>query len=175
MSPISVSSAAEVLEAERATYVDRTPKSAEQFKRRLNAFPGGDTRLVTFYPPHPAQIERATGIDMEDLDGNHYADFLQNYTSMITGHRHPAVMEAAIEMMGQLTGAAAPVPNQLELAEEIIRRVDSIERIRFTNSGTEAIEGSLKLAAASPRGRRTPRARCPRSARRNPPSTWAAP
>lgn len=139
MSPISVSSAAEVLEAERATYVDRTPKSAEQFKRRLNAFPGGDTRLVTFYPPHPAQIERATGIDMEDLDGNHYADFLQNYTSMITGHRHPAVMEAAIEMMGQLTGAAAPVPNQLELAEEIIRRVDSIERIRFTNSGTEAM------------------------------------
>ena len=54
------------------------------------------------------------------------------------GHRHPAVMEVTLEMLGRLTGAAAPVPCQLELAEEIIRRVDSIERVRFTNSGAES-------------------------------------
>jgi glutamate-1-semialdehyde 2,1-aminomutase len=73
-------------------------------------------------------MDRAEGVVMTDLDGNEYLDFLQNYTSLVMGHRHPAVMEATLEMLGRLTAAAAPVPAQLELAEEIIRRVDSIER-----------------------------------------------
>lgn len=139
----TVSPAADVLERERTAFVARTPNSGARLDRRLAAFPGGDTRAATFYTPYPAQIDRAEGIVLTDLDGNEYLDFLQNYTSLIMGHRHPAVMEATIEMLGRLTAAAAPVPCQLELAEEIIRRVDSIERVRFTNSGAE----SMLLAA----------------------------
>jgi glutamate-1-semialdehyde 2,1-aminomutase len=111
-------------------------------------FPGGDTRLAAFYSPYPAAIERADGIELEDLDGNRYADFLLNYTSLIMGHRHPAVMEAAAEMIGRLTGVAAPAPAQLELAEEIVRRVGSVERVRFTNSGTESNQIAVWAARA---------------------------
>jgi glutamate-1-semialdehyde 2,1-aminomutase len=128
----------DVLERERSAFVARTPISGARLDRRLAAFPGGDTRAATFYGPYPAQIDRAEGIVLTDLDGNEYLDFLQNFTSLIMGHRHPAVMEVTIEMLGRLTAAAAPVPCQLELAEEIIRRVDSIERLRFTNSGAES-------------------------------------
>ena len=133
-----VSAAAEVLERERKQFEARTPRSRERFQRALEVFPGGDTRIATFYHPYPVAIERAEGIDLVDLDGNHYADFLLNYTSLITGHRHPEVMAAAAEAMSRLTGVAAPVPGQVELAEELVRRVPSVERVRFTNSGSES-------------------------------------
>ncbi len=132
------SPASEVLDRERLEFESRTARSRERFARAAEVFPGGDTRLATFYPPYPAAIDRAEGIDLVDLDGNHYSDFLLNYTSLIMGHRHPAVMEAVAEMLTRLTGVAAPAPAQLELAEEIVRRVDSVERVRFTNSGSES-------------------------------------
>jgi glutamate-1-semialdehyde 2,1-aminomutase len=132
------STALEVLDREREEYERRTPRSGERFERARQAFPGGDTRAATFHPPYPLTLDRAEGIDLVDLDGNHYLDFLQNYTSLIVGHRHPAVVEAVTEMLGHLTGAAAGVPAQLELAEEIIRRVHAVDLVRFTNSGTES-------------------------------------
>jgi glutamate-1-semialdehyde 2,1-aminomutase len=140
--------AREVLARERAVFERRTPRSAARFERAQLVFPGGDTRLAAFYPPYPAAIDRADGIDLVDVDGNRYADFLLNYTSLIMGHRHPAVMEAVAEMMGRLTGVAAPVPAQLELAEEIVRRVESVEHVRFTNSGTESNQIALWAARA---------------------------
>jgi glutamate-1-semialdehyde 2,1-aminomutase len=134
-----VAAAAEVLEREREEFEARTPRSRERFRRALDVFPGGDTRIATFYDPYPAVVERADGITLVDLDGNEYADFLLNYTSQITGHRHPEVMAAAADAISQLTGVAAPVPGQIELAEELIRRVPSVERVRFTNSGSESM------------------------------------
>jgi glutamate-1-semialdehyde 2,1-aminomutase len=132
------SSAAAVLDRERQEFERRTPRSRDRFQRAVQAFPGGDTRAATFHPPYPIALDRAERIDLVDLDGNHYLDFLQNYTSLVLGHRHPAVMAAVAEMLGRLTSAAAAVPAQLELAEEIIRRVESVELLRFTNSGSES-------------------------------------
>jgi glutamate-1-semialdehyde 2,1-aminomutase len=140
--------ALDVLERERREFELRSRRSAERFQRAQEVFPGGDTRLAAFYAPYPVAIERAEGVDLFDLDGNRYVDFLLNYTSLIMGHRHPAVMEAVKEMMGRLTGVAAPVPAQLELAEEIIRRVESVERVRFTNSGTESNQIAVWAARA---------------------------
>lgn len=130
--------AAEVLDRERKEFERRTRRSRERYARAVEAFPGGDTRLATFYPPYPAAIDRAERIDLVDADGNRYLDFIVNYTSLILGHRHPAVMEAVREMLGRVTAVAAPAPSQLELAQELIRRVDSVERVRFTNSGSES-------------------------------------
>lgn len=62
MHSMALSSARDVLERERAAYVSRTPLSGARVDRRLAAFPGGDTRAATFYPPYPAQIDRAEGI-----------------------------------------------------------------------------------------------------------------
>jgi glutamate-1-semialdehyde 2,1-aminomutase len=133
-----VSAAAEVLGREQRQFEARTPHSRERYRRALGVFPGGDTRIATFYDPYPVAIDRADGIDLVDLDGNHYADFLLNYTSLILGHRHPEVMASVVEVISRLTGVAAPVSGQIELAEELIRRVPSVELVRFTNSGSES-------------------------------------
>ena len=133
-----VSAAVEVLERERRQFEARTPRSRERYERALRVFPGGDTRIATFYDPYPVAIDRAEGIDLVDLDGNHYADFLLNYTSLIVGHRHPEVMASVEEVISRLTGVAAPVSGQIELAEELIQRVPSVELVRFTNSGSES-------------------------------------
>jgi glutamate-1-semialdehyde 2,1-aminomutase len=133
-----VSAAADILERERKEFEARTPRSAARFQRALDVFPGGDTRIATFHEPYPVVVERAERIDLVDVDGNEYADFLLNYTALVTGHRHPEVMAAAEEAIARVTGVAAPVPGQVELAEELIARVPSVERVRFTNSGSES-------------------------------------
>src|SRR4051794_14997824 len=132
------SAAADVLERERRELEARTPASRDRFTRALEMLPGGDTRASTFYPPYPVVIAHGDGLELVDIDGNRYADFLLNYTSLIAGHRHPAVLAAVEEALGHLTGVAAPVPGQVELAAEIVRRVPSVDRVRFTNSGTES-------------------------------------
>src|SRR6266536_959679 len=144
----TVSAAGEILLRERREFEARTPRSRELFGRALDVFPGGDTRIVTSFEPYPAAIERAQGLKLVDLDGNEYADFLLNYTSLITGHRHPDVMAAATEAISRLTGVAAPTPGQIELAEELVSRVKSVERLRFTNSGTESTLISIWAARA---------------------------
>jgi glutamate-1-semialdehyde 2,1-aminomutase len=137
-----------VLERETTTFESRTPSSQERFRRALEVFPGGDTRIATFHSPYPVTIERAERIDLVDVDGNRYLDFLLNYTSLVTGHRHPAVMDSVAEATSRLTGVAAPVPGQIELAEELVRRVESVERVRFTNSGSESTLIALWAARA---------------------------
>jgi glutamate-1-semialdehyde 2,1-aminomutase len=148
MARTKLSRAAEVLEHERREFRTRSPRSRERYERALNVLPGADTRSVTFYPPYPAVIQSASGIELIDLDGNVYKDFLLNYTSMIVGHAHPAVVAVAQAAMARGTAIAAPVPGQLELAEELVRRVDSVERVRFVNSGTEATMAAVRVARA---------------------------
>jgi glutamate-1-semialdehyde 2,1-aminomutase len=143
-----VAAGSAVLERETATFESRTPGSRERFARALEVFPGGDTRIATFHRPYPVTIERAERIELEDVDGNRYLDFLVNYSSLITAHPHPAVMDAVAPATARLTGVAAPVPGQLELAEELIRRVESVERVRFTNSGSESTLIALWAARA---------------------------
>jgi glutamate-1-semialdehyde 2,1-aminomutase len=143
-----VSAAPEILERERKEFEARTPRSRERFLRALDALPGSDTRSATFYDPYPATIERAEGIELVDVDGNGYADFLLNYTALITGHRHPEVMAAAAEAISRVTAVAAPVLGQIELAEELIRRVPSVERVRFFSSGSESTLVAIWAARA---------------------------
>jgi glutamate-1-semialdehyde 2,1-aminomutase len=143
-----VSSGSRVLERETRAFESRTPGSRERFGRALQVFPGGDTRISTFHAPYPVTIERGERLEIVDADGNEYLDFLLNYTSLVSGHRHPAVMEAVGDALSRLTSVAAPVPGQVELAEELVRRVESVERVRFTNSGSESALIALWAARA---------------------------
>lgn len=85
---------------------------------------------------------------MWDVDGNEYIDLLGNFTSLIHGHAHPRITSAIAEQAA--VGTAFPFPGEpaLLLAEEIKRRVASVERLRFCNSGTEAVMGSVRAARA---------------------------
>jgi glutamate-1-semialdehyde 2,1-aminomutase len=113
--------------------------------------PGGDTRSITWFAPYPAVIARASGHELEDVDGNTYIDLLNNYTALVHGHAHPRIV-AAITAQASL-GTVYPAPHvaQLRVAEELVRRVPSVERVRFTNSGSEAVLQAVRAARAHTR------------------------
>lgn len=129
-------------------YLARTPASAAMFARAAASLPGGSTRTTIFSAPYPPYMVRGQGIRTWDLDGNGYRDFLGNYTSLILGHAHPEVVAAVEAQVRRGSAFAAPTETEIELAEEIRRRLPSIERIRFTNSGTEATMFALRAARA---------------------------
>jgi glutamate-1-semialdehyde 2,1-aminomutase len=129
-------------------YHARTPRSAALFERAAGSIPGGSTRTTVFNPPYPPYMERGKGVRTWDVDGNEYRDFLGNYTSLILGHAHPAVVDAVERQVRKGSAFAAPTEVEIELAEEIRSRLPSVERLRFTNSGTEATMFAIRAARA---------------------------
>src|SRR3972149_205399 len=89
-------------------YRARTPRSAALFERASRSLPGGSTRTTGFSPPYAPYIASGEGIRMRDVDGNVYRDFLGNYTSLILGHAHPAVVAAVEEQVRLGSAFAAP-------------------------------------------------------------------
>ena len=130
------------------TYLARTPGSRALFERATASFPGGSTRTTVFNPPYPPYMVRGEGLRTWDVDGNEYRDFLGNYTSLILGHAHPDVVEAVERQVRRGSAFAAPTEVEVELAEEIRSRLPSVERVRFTNSGTEATMFAIRAARA---------------------------
>ena len=129
-------------------YVARTPRSRALFERATTSLPGGSTRTTVYAAPYPPYIESGAGLRLRDVDGNVYRDFLCNYTSLILGHAHPAVVAAVEAQVRRGSAFAAPTETEVELAEEIRRRVPSVERLRFTSSGTEATMFAIRAARA---------------------------
>lgn len=108
--------------------------------------PAGSTRSFGYFEPYPLVFERGEGVHLWDLDGNRYIDFTYNGLSLIHGHAYrPAerVVKEAIERGTAWPGASIP---QVEFAEALCRRIPIAERVRFTNTGTEAMMLAVKLA-----------------------------
>lgn len=133
---------------ERSVYETRTPRSAELFKRASRVMPGGDTRYSLAMHPYPTYVDEGHGTHVLDADGNAILDLIYNATSLIHGHAHPAISAAVQYQAGRGTSVLAPNSVQVELAEELCGRVGSLERVRFTNSGTEATMSMIKVARA---------------------------
>ncbi|HUA76525.1 MAG TPA: aminotransferase class III-fold pyridoxal phosphate-dependent enzyme [Acetobacteraceae bacterium] len=131
----------------REAYVARNPKSFARFLEATAVMPGGNTRSVLFYAPFPVALARGEGAALWDLDGARYIDFLGEYTAGIYGHSHPVIrraVEAALDGGINLGGH-----NLLEarFARAVTERF-GLERVRFTNSGTEANLMAVATAAA---------------------------
>jgi glutamate-1-semialdehyde 2,1-aminomutase len=134
------------LAAAEAEFAERHAGSREAMDRMAAWMPGGDTRSTTWFHPFPLVMDHADGVEMTDVDGNVLLDLLGNYTALVHGHRPPfivAAIEAALER-DFLFGA--PMPEQGELARRIVARLGSAERVRFTNSGTEAGMVAARIA-----------------------------
>jgi glutamate-1-semialdehyde 2,1-aminomutase len=131
-----------------SAYASKRPKSNSLFETAGKSLPGGDTRTVTFYKPFPSFIESGQGCRVRDVDGNEYLDFLNNYTSLIHGHAHPAVVEAVTNQIRKGSVYGAPVESQFELGRILCERLPSGDRARFCNSGTEATAAAIRLARA---------------------------
>lgn len=100
--------------------------------------PGGNTRSVLHFKPYPFRVERAEGSLITDVDGHTYADFLGNYTAGLLGHSPKAVRDAIVERLDRGWSIGATHETEIELAQLIRERFVSMEKLRFTNSGTEA-------------------------------------
>lgn len=129
-------------------YLARTPRSRELFERATASLPGGSTRTTVYTAPYPPYIAAGEGLTVRDVDGNTYRDFLGNYTSLILGHAHPAVVAAVEAQVRRGSAFAAPTETEIELAEELRRRLPSVELVRFTSSGTEATMFAIRAARA---------------------------
>ncbi len=138
----------------RDAYAARRPGSRAAYARARRWLPGGETRSVTHYGPFPAAILRGHGATLTDADGLEYVDLVNNYTSLVHGNAHPRIVEAIRSTVGDGSAFAAVHPTQLDLAEEIAERVESIELVRFTNSGSEASALAARIGRHAT-GRRT--------------------
>ena len=119
-------------------YRERTPGSAASFEAARRVLPGGETRAVTSYPPYPVIITEGHGARLTDVDGRVYLDLVNNYTAMVHGSAFGPAVEAVADLLPQGYAFASPHPYQVALAELLAARVPSVQRVRFTNSGTEA-------------------------------------
>ncbi|NRR05568.1 glutamate-1-semialdehyde 2,1-aminomutase [Brevibacillus sp. RS1.1] len=96
----------------------------------------------------PVTMERAQGAYFWDVDGNRYIDYLAAYGPIITGHAHPHVTNAICEAATNGTLYGTPTPWEITFANMIREAIPSMERIRFNNSGTEAVMTCIRVARA---------------------------
>ena len=136
------------MEREVAEYTGKTGRSRALFEEALRAMPGGNSRTTTFFDPYPFYLQRGQGAHIWDEDGNERIDFNGNYTSLILGHATPDVVQAVQRTAAAGLSFLGPTELEIRLAEAITRRMPSIERVRFTNSGTEATMNAVRLARA---------------------------
>jgi glutamate-1-semialdehyde 2,1-aminomutase len=97
----------------------------------------------------PVFVRAAQGAWLEAEDGRRYIDYIGGYGPHILGHRHPAVVAAIQEALGRGTAFGAPTLPEVELAEQIVAALPSVEMVRLVNSGTEATMSALRLARAA--------------------------
>src|SRR5215472_9151501 len=116
------------------TYECATPASARLYQEARRYIAGGVTRTTVHFAPHPLYASRGDGPLIWDADGTERLDFIGNYTALILGHRHPAVVAAN--------------EHEIALARELCERVPGLELVHFANSGTEATMYAMRLARA---------------------------
>jgi glutamate-1-semialdehyde 2,1-aminomutase len=136
------------MDREVAEYTTKTARSRALFEEALRAMPGGNSRTTTFFDPYPFYLQRGQGAHIWDEDGNDRLDFNGNYTSLILGHAPPDVVEAVQRVAASGLSFPGPTEHEIRLAEAITLRLPSVERVRFTNSGTEATMNAVRLARA---------------------------
>jgi glutamate-1-semialdehyde 2,1-aminomutase len=127
-------------------------RSAELYARAVQRLPGGvnsPVRAMQSIGRDPVFVERGAGAELIDVDGNRYVDYVCSWGPLIHGHAHPDVI-AAIERAAQRgTTFGAPTQGEVDLAEEIGRRMPAVEMVRMTSSGTEATMSAIRLARAA--------------------------
>ena len=124
----------------------------ELFARAQKVIPGGVNSPVRAFKAvggTPRFITKASGAYIEDAEGKRYVDYIGSWGPMILGHGHPAVLDAVLRAARDGFSFGAPTEREIELAEEIIRHVPSVEQVRLVSSGTEACMSAIRLARAA--------------------------
>ena len=126
-----------------------TSRNDVLFERAQKLIPGGVNSPVRAFKAvggTPRFVQRAQGAYFWDADGKRYIDYIGSWGPMILGHGHSGVIEAVRKAMMDGFSFGAPTEREVELAEEIVKLVPSIEMVRLVSSGTEAAMSALRLA-----------------------------
>ena len=123
---------------------NKTNKSI--YERACKVLTGGVSRNTIFRDPHPYYVAKAMGSYVTDIEGVERIDFANNMASLIHGHSHPAIVEAVIDQLQRGTAFTMGTEAEVNFAELMIERSDSFERMRFVNSGTEAVMTMIKTS-----------------------------
>lgn len=129
-----------------AAYRAKFPKSAQLFERGMQVFPSGVTHDSRYLEPFPIFVDDALGSRKTSVEGHSIIDYWVGHGALLLGHGHPAVVEAVQKQMARGTHYSACHELEIEWAERVRQLVPSAERIRFTNSGTEATLMALRVA-----------------------------
>ena len=132
-----------------ATPEERQNKSAQLYARALELMPGGVNSPVRAFRGvggTPLFIKSASGPTIADVDGQTYIDYVGSWGPMILGHADAEIVDALAAVAASGTSFGAPNELEVELAEEIVDAVPSIEMVRMVNSGTEATMSGIRLA-----------------------------
>ncbi len=127
------------------------------FERAKHLIPGGVNSPVRAFRAvggTPRFVQRAQGAYFWDANGKQYIDYIGSWGPMILGHGHPAVLEAVMSAAQDGFSFGAPTEREIELAEEIVKLVPSLEMVRLVSSGTEAGMSTIRLARGAT-GRKT--------------------
>ncbi len=126
-----------------------TPDHSEEiFRKACDLLPGGVSRNTVYHKPFPHYASSASGCRITDIDGVERIDFANNMASLIHGHAHPLIIEAVTAQMHRGTAYTMATEIEVAFAEHIISRSAGFEKIRFQNSGTEAVMAMIKAARA---------------------------
>jgi glutamate-1-semialdehyde 2,1-aminomutase len=126
-----------------------TDRNQTLFDRAAQVIPGGVNSPVRAFRAvggTPRFVQRAQGAYFWDANGQKYIDYIGSWGPMILGHGHPAVLEAVQKAALDGFSFGAPTEREIELAEEILKHVPSMEMVRLVSSGTEAGMSALRLA-----------------------------
>jgi glutamate-1-semialdehyde 2,1-aminomutase len=129
-------------------YPNSDSKSAAMFQQAQNVLTEGGSRSTIRIAPYSIYVREAQGKYVTDVDGNKLFDLNNNYTSMIHGHAHPDIVAAAMQQINRGTGYCFGSEAELALAELLCGRSPNFDKIRFMNSGTEAVMNAIKAARA---------------------------
>jgi glutamate-1-semialdehyde 2,1-aminomutase len=127
-------------------------RSAALYRRALDVLPGGvnsPVRAMKAIGRDPVFVARGEGAELIDVDGNRYVDYVCSWGPLIHGHAHPDVLAAIARAAERGTSFGAPTGGEVDLAEEVAKRMSSVEMLRMTSSGTEATMTALRLARAA--------------------------
>ena len=119
--------------------------------RARQSIPGGVNSPVRAFKGvggTPVFFERGQGAYLIDVDGNRYIDYVASWGPMILGYGHPDIVAAVQQQAARSLGFGAPTELEIDLAEQVVSMVPSIDRVRMVNSGTEATMSAIRLARA---------------------------
>lgn len=122
----------------RDRYVREHPASRAAHEAATRVLPGGNTRTTIFHDPFPLTVRGGSGARLTCVDGHAYVDMLGEYTAALYGHSRPEIRAAIDAALDRGINLGAHGAMEERLASLICERFPSIERVRFTNSGTEA-------------------------------------